>query len=52
MQLIDASSFWTPMPRSLGDKRRQIPSGKAKDIVRMLRDFRDGESRLVDRDGK
>ena len=52
VQLIDASSFWTPMPRSLGDKRRQIPSGKAEDIVRMLRDFRDGESRLVDRDGK
>ena len=52
VQLIDASSFWTPMPRSLGDKRRQIPSGKAEDIVRILRGFRDGEIRLVDRDGK
>ena len=52
VQLIDASSFWAPMPRSLGDKRRQIPSDKAGDIIRILRDFRDGETRLVDRDGK
>ena len=29
VQLIDASTFWAPMPRSLGDKRRQIPPEKA-----------------------
>ena len=52
VQLIDASSFWTSMPRSLGDKRRQIPPDKAGDIIKILRDFRDGETRLVDRDGK
>ena len=52
VQLIDASSFWTPMPRSLGDKRRQIPPDKAGDIIRILRGFRDGETRLVDKDGK
>ena len=51
-QLIDASSFWTPMPRSLGDKRRQIPPDKAADVIRILRGFRDGESRVVDRAGK
>ena len=52
VQLIDASSFWTPMPRSLGDKRRQIPPDKAADVIRILRGFRDGESRVVDRAGK
>ena len=52
VQLIDASSFWTPMPRSLGDKRRQIPPDKAADIITILRGFRDGETRLVGRDGK
>ena len=51
VQLIDASSFWTPMPRSLGDKRRQIPSDKARDIIRLLRGFRDGETRVVARGG-
>ena len=52
VQLIDASSFWTPMPRSLGDKRRQIPPDKAADVIRILRGFRDGEIRVVDRNGK
>ena len=52
VQLIDASSFWTPMPRSLGDKRRQIPPDKAADVIRILRDFRDGETRVADRAGK
>ena len=52
VQLIDASSFWTPMPRSLGDKRRQIPPDKAVDVIRILRGFRDGELRVVDRAGK
>ena len=51
VQLIDASSFWTPMPRSLGDKRRQIPPDKAKDIIRLLRGFRDGETRVMARGG-
>ena len=51
VQLIDASSFWTPMPRSLGDKRRQIPSDKVRDIIRLLRGFRDGETRVVAKDG-
>src|SRR5499426_1876653 len=29
VQLIDASSFWAPMRKSLGDKRREIPPDKA-----------------------
>jgi type I restriction enzyme M protein len=27
VQLIDATSFWTPMRKSLGNKRREIPPG-------------------------
>ena len=50
VQLIDASSFWVPMPRSLGDKRRQIPPDKAHDILEILKDYRDGDARTVTRD--
>ena len=52
VQLIDASTFWAPMPRSLGDKRRQIPPEKARDILRILEDHRNWDSRLVTRDNK
>jgi len=52
VQLIDASGFWTPMPRSLGDKRRQIPPEKAQDILKILGDYRDGETRRTAKDGK
>jgi type I restriction enzyme M protein len=33
VQLIDATSFWTPMRKSLGDKRREIPPDKAAEIL-------------------
>ena len=52
VQLIDASTFWTPMPRSLGDKRRQIPPEKAQDILKILEEYQDGGTRLVTRDGR
>ena len=52
VQLIDASSFWEPMRRSLGDKRRQITPEKAEDILRLLVDYRDGDTRVVTRDGR
>ena len=51
VQLIDASSFWEPMRRSLGDKRRQITLEKAEDILNLLVDYRDGDTRLVTKDG-
>ena len=51
VQLIDASHFWSPMLRSLGDKRRQIPREKAQDILKLRNDYRDGDIRLVTRDG-
>jgi len=52
VQLIDATSFWVPMRRSLGDKRREIPLDRAQDILKVLADFKDGDSRMVKKDGK
>ena len=50
VQLIDASTFWTPMSRSLGDKRRQIPPEKAQDILKILEEYQNGDTRLVTKD--
>ena len=52
VQLIDATSFWTQMKRSLGDKRREIPMDKADEILGLLADYRDGETRAVGEDGE
>jgi type I restriction enzyme M protein len=43
VQLIDASGFWVPMRRSLGDKRREIPLDRMQEIVTLLRRFEAGE---------
>ena len=43
VQLIDATSFWTQMRKSLGDKRREIPRDKAEQILSLLRDLKEGE---------
>jgi type I restriction enzyme M protein len=47
VQLIDATSFWSPMRKSLGDKRREIPLDREQDILKILAEFRDGDSRVV-----
>ncbi len=52
VQLIDATSFWTPMRKSLGDKRREIPLAREQDILEILSRFRDGDTRRVAKDGK
>ncbi len=52
VQLIDATSFWLPMRKSLGDKRREIPLERSQDILRILAGFKDGETRKVAKDGK
>ena len=52
VQLVDATSFWVPMRKSLGDKRREIPLERALDILKILADFRDGDTRGVTKDGK
>ena len=43
VQLVDATSFWVPMRKSLGDKRRGIPLEKAESIISLLRHFDEGE---------
>jgi len=43
VQLIDATTFWSPMRKSLGDKRREIPVEKAKEILSLHRKFEEGE---------
>lgn len=50
VQLIDATSFWTPMRKSLGDKRREIPLDRSQDILKVLADFKDGDTRTVKKD--
>jgi type I restriction enzyme M protein len=40
------------MRKSLGDKRREIPWTQAQDIVKLLADFRDGDTRRIAKDGK
>ncbi len=61
VQLIDASYFDNESKRgpfcvskqkSLGDKRREIPIGCAQDILRILADFNDGETRKVTKNGQ
>ena len=48
--LVDATSFWTPMPKSLGEKRREIPNEKALDVLKLVERFRDGETREIETD--
>ena len=47
VQLIDATSYWTSMRRSLGDKRREIPHDEAAEILRLLAEGRDGATKTV-----
>jgi type I restriction enzyme M protein len=52
VQLIDATSFWVPMRKSLGDKRREIPLERSQDILKILAGFNDGETRTAAKNGK
>ena len=52
VQLIDATSFWSPLKKSLGNKRRDIPPEKAADTLALLGDFADGATRTVSKDGE
>jgi type I restriction enzyme M protein len=52
VQLIDATSFWVQMRKSLGDKRREIPKDRAEDILKILSDYKDGDTRSIGKDGK
>ena len=52
VQLIDATSSWVLLRRSLGAKRREIPFEKKEDILRLLSDFADGATRKIVEDGE
>ncbi len=52
VQLINASSFWRQLRKSLGDKRREIPFERKEDILRLLADFEDGAKRTVGDNGE
>ena len=43
VQLIDATSFWVPMRKSLGDKRREISAEQIQQVTRIFESFKEGE---------
>jgi type I restriction enzyme M protein len=43
VQLIDASGFWVPMRKSLGDKRRELSAEQIKEITDIFMAFTEGE---------
>ena len=47
VQLIDASSFWTPLRKNLGDKRREISDDQIAAIVQLYRDRAESEHSKV-----
>ena len=52
VQLIDATSSWNLLRKSLGAKRRQVPFERKQDILRLLDRFEDGATRRVVPDGE
>ena len=52
VQLIDATSFWVLLRKSLGAKRRDIPFERKQDILRLLSEFGDGTKRSVEKEGE
>jgi type I restriction enzyme M protein len=49
VQLIDATSFWVQMTKSLGNKRREISPEHIDEITRISEQFREGEySKIFD----
>ena len=47
VQLIDAKTFWKPMQRSLGDKRRRITPDKAAEILALYEGAEEAEHSKV-----
>jgi len=53
VQLIDASSFWQKMRKSLGSKRKELSDEHIADITRLFGDFAEAEQAIVlDASGK
>ena len=51
VQLIDATSFWVPLRKSLGAKRREVPFERKGHILRLLAGFEDGARDLAGQNG-
>lgn len=47
VQLIDASSFWQKMRKSLGSKRKELSDAHITDITRLFGDFLEAEQAIV-----
>lgn len=47
VQLIDATAFWKPMRKSLGDKRREMSDDDLMNITKLYRDFEEGEDSKI-----
>jgi len=47
VQLIDASSFWQKMRKSLGSKRKELSDEHIADITRLFGDFSEGDLATV-----
>lgn len=43
VQLVDASSFFTKMRKSLGEKRQEISEAQAAEVVRLYGEFKEGK---------
>jgi len=43
VQLIDATSFWSPMRKSLGSKRREITADSIGQITQLFERFKEGD---------
>jgi len=53
VQLIDASSFWQKMRKSLGSKRKQMTDGQIAEVTRLFGSFTEAElATLLDTNGK
>jgi len=46
VQLIDAREMWTPMKKSLGDKRRMFSEEQIAEITRIHQDFTDADDKV------
>ena len=44
VQLINATGFWVPMRKSLGDKRREISADHIQEITKIHQAFEEGEN--------
>ncbi|MEI7557246.1 class I SAM-dependent DNA methyltransferase [Candidatus Chlorohelix sp.] len=50
VQLINATGFWIPMRKSMGDKRRQISDGYIEQITALFKAYEESEvSKIFDR---